>query len=115
MIFSLRSKVVIREVRWGDPTQTVVKLNADGCSRGNSGRSGGGGLFRDFDGRFLLGFSCFFGEAMSLQAELKALLFDVRLGVSRGLVRLHLEYDSVVLVRIIQGKVRCPWRLLKEL
>ncbi|XP_027122034.2 uncharacterized protein [Coffea arabica] len=115
MIGRLRRKVIIREVRWEGPTRTVVKLNVNGCSRGNPGRSGGGGLFRDSEGRFLLGFSCSFGEATSLQAELKALLFGVRLGVSRGLVRLHLESDSMVLVRIIQGKVRCPWRLQKEL
>ena len=78
----------------------MVKLNTDGCSRGNPGRSGGGGLFRDYDGRFLLGFSCYFGETTSLHAELKALLFGARLGVSRGLVKLHLESDSLVLVRI---------------
>ncbi|XP_027171745.1 uncharacterized protein LOC113771356 [Coffea eugenioides] len=46
---------------------------------------------------------------------MKALLFGVRLGVSYGFVKLHLESDSLVLVRIIQGKVRCPWRLQREL
>ncbi|XP_027103043.1 uncharacterized protein [Coffea arabica] len=66
MIAWLRSKIVIWEVCWECPDQSVVKLNADGCSKGNLGRSGGGGLFRDFDGRFILGFSCWFGKATSL-------------------------------------------------
>ncbi|XP_071912409.1 uncharacterized protein [Coffea arabica] len=114
-IARLRSNVIIREVCWVCLTQSLVKLNADGCSRGNPGRNGGGGLFRDCDGRFLLGFSCYFGEATSLQAEMKALFFGVRLGVSRGLGKLHLESNSLVLVRIIQGTVRCPWRLQREL
>ena len=46
---------------------------------------------------------------------MKALLFGVRLGVSRGFVKLHLESDSLVLVRIIQGKVQCQWQLQREL
>ena len=83
--------------------------------KGNPGRSGGGGLFRDYDGRFLLGVSCWFGEATSFQAEMKALLFGVQLGVSWGFVRLHLESDSLVLGRITQGKVQCPWQLQREL
>ena len=76
-------------------------MNADGCSRGNPGRSGGGGLFRDYDGSFLISFSYWFGETISLQVETKALLLGVRLGVSRGFAKLHLESDSLVLVRII--------------
>nr|XP_027109396.1 uncharacterized protein LOC113729280 [Coffea arabica] len=108
----LRSKVTILEVCWKCPSQSVV---ADGCLRGNPGRSGGGGVFRDYFGRFLLGFSCCFGEITSLHAELKALHFGTQLSVSRGLVKLHLESDSLVLARIIQGKVRCPWQLQREL
>ena len=69
--------VNVLTVRWRCPFQAVVKLNLDGCSRGNPGRSGGGGLFRDSDGRLLLAFSCYFGEMTSLQAEIKALLHGV--------------------------------------
>mgnify|MGYP004713538331 CR=1 FL=1 len=79
----LRISVNVLTVRWRCPLHAVVKLNLDGCSRGNPGRSGGRGLFRDSDGRFLLAFSCYFREMTSLQAEMKALLHGVRLGVAR--------------------------------
>ncbi|XP_027170444.1 uncharacterized protein LOC113770234 [Coffea eugenioides] len=91
--------------------KSVVKLNSDGCSRGNPGKSGGGGVIRDCAGRFLLGFSCFFGELTSLQAELKALLHGIRLALDRGYRELHIESDSLVLVQIVRGTVRCPWQL----
>ncbi|XP_027172427.1 uncharacterized protein LOC113772083 [Coffea eugenioides] len=105
----------VQFVRWRCPKQSVVKLNSDGCSRGNPGKSGGGGIIRNYEGRFLLGFSCFFGELTSLQAELEPLLHGIRLAVDRGYSALHIESDSLVLVQIIRGTVRCPWQLQRGL
>ena len=87
--------------------QSVVKLNSDGCSRGNPGMSGRGGMIQSCARRILLGFSCFFGELTSLQAELKALLYGVRLALDRGYCELHIESNSLVLVQIIRGTARC--------
>lgn len=53
-------------------------LNTDGCSKGNPGTSGGGGVIRDAVGLPLVGFSAFFGEASSIQAEALALLIGLR-------------------------------------
>lgn len=50
--------------------QVVGKLNSDNCSKGNPGKSEGGGLFRDSEGKFLLAFSCYFVEMTNLQEEL---------------------------------------------
>ena len=72
-------------------------------------------MLRCSEGRFILGYSCFFGEMTSLQAELKALIFGVRLAIDRGYSDLQLESDSLVLVQILQGKSRCPWRLQGDL
>ena len=101
-------------VRWSNPAPAVVKLNTDGCSRGNPGRSGGGGLIRDRNGQVILAFSCYFGEMPNLQAEVKALLHGVQLGIARGLANVHLESDSLVLVQIIQGRVKCPWVVQRD-
>ena len=83
--------------------QSVVKLNSDGCSRGNLGRSRGGCLFTDCDGRFLLAILCYFGETTSLLAELKALLYSVQLGVSRRLVNLHWNLTHWFLSILFRG------------
>ena len=62
-----------------------------------------------------MGFSCFFEKMTSLQAELKALIYGIRLVIGRGYSDLHLESDSLVLVQIGHGKLWCPWRLQGDL
>ncbi|XP_027169555.1 uncharacterized protein LOC113769293 [Coffea eugenioides] len=114
-VAGLGSVVNVVQVRWKCPVQAIVKLNSDGCLRGNPRRSGGGGLFRDSDGRVLLAFSCYFGEMTSLQAEVKALLHGVQLVIARGLANFHLESDSLVLIQLIQGRAKCPWVVQREL
>ncbi|XP_042487154.1 uncharacterized protein LOC122067387 [Macadamia integrifolia] len=44
----------ILEVHWCKPMRSWVKLNSDGCSLGNPGRAGGGGILGDHDGRMLI-------------------------------------------------------------
>ena len=115
MVARLRREYTTLVVHWNRPVPHVVKLNSDGCVRGIPGKSGGGGMLRCLEGRFILGYSCCFGETTSLHAELKALLFGVRLAISRGYVNLHIESDSLGLVQIIQGTVQCAWRLRRDL
>ena len=86
-----------------------LKLNTDGCSRGNPGRAGGGGVLRDGEGKLLFTFSTFTGSCSSIQAEARALLFGVQLCIARGHVRVHVEVDSLVLIHIVQQIVQCPW------
>ncbi|XP_027065411.1 uncharacterized protein [Coffea arabica] len=100
----------------------MVAPGASGCEvklrwlfKGQSWESGGGGLFRDSDGRVLVAFSCYFGEMTSLQAEVKALLHGVRLGVARGLANFHVESDSLVLIQMLQGRAKWPWVVQREL
>ena len=95
-------------VRWSRPSGDLLKLNTDGCSKENPSTSGGGGILRDGGGRLLLAFSCHFGQATSLQAEVRALLYGVKLFAHRGFGRLVVELDSLVLVHILLGKTGCP-------
>lgn len=104
----------IRLVKWCCPIQHF-KLNTDGCSLGNPGNSGGGGILRDSHGEFQMAFAVGFGVMHSFQAELKVLLFGVRLVVERGFHRLHLELDSLTLIRMLSGEMECPWKLAREL
>ncbi|XP_071923139.1 uncharacterized protein [Coffea arabica] len=68
------------------------KVNTDGCSLGNPGMSGGGGLLRDSQEGFLFGFSCFFGVITSLHAELQALVYRVELD---DLLRFQSLFQSI--------------------
>ncbi|XP_027152134.1 uncharacterized protein LOC113752202 [Coffea eugenioides] len=111
---SHQRRMIIKPVYWVTPCGGY-KLNSDGCSRGNPGRSGGGGLVRDSRGNFVFGYAEPFGVITSMQAELRALLWGVRHCVIRGYLELHLEADSLTLVQIVQGTSACPWRLQRDL
>ena len=69
-------------VRWVCPRDGFFKINTDGCatSRGGSG----GWVIRDSCGRFILAFADVFGPVNSLQAEARALLLGLQLGLQRG-------------------------------
>ena len=64
---------------------------------------------------FVFGYSCFFGHLTSLHVALKSLLFGVWQSLYHGYYDLHLESDSLVLIKMIQGCLACPWRLQKDL
>nr|XP_027096109.1 uncharacterized protein LOC113716006 [Coffea arabica] len=105
--------VTVLQVKWV-ASGGGYKLNTDGRSLRNPGVSGGGGVLRDSQGDFVLAFSCSLGFITSLHAELKALAHGVQQCIARGYLEVHLEVDSLSLVRIISGDQACPWWLQKE-
>ncbi|XP_071923161.1 uncharacterized protein [Coffea arabica] len=76
--------VKFRLVHWQAPRLSMFKLNIDGCSKGNPGLSGGGGILRDGSGKFIFAFAGCFDVATSLQAEAKALALGLSLCVQRN-------------------------------
>ena len=71
-------------------------------------------MVRNSQGGFVLAFSCSFGVLTSLHAELKALAHGVQQCIAWGFLELHLEVDSLSLVRIMSGDQACPWQLQLE-
>ncbi|KAK1312834.1 putative ribonuclease H protein [Acorus calamus] len=102
------------EVKWIKPKPPWIKCNTDGASKGNPGPSGAGGLFRDHNGRFLLGFACNTKRNTNMFAEFYAL--------HRGLMiwldthphftgPLWIESDSLVVVNTILEKTTATPRI----
>jgi ribonuclease HI len=60
-------------VIWSPPYEYQVALNVDGSSYGNPGWAGYGGLFRDHEGSWILGFSDPVSFADGLEVELLAI------------------------------------------
>ena len=69
---------------------------------------------RDTAGCFVFAFSCFSGDVTSLHSELRAMLYGVKLCVQRGIIPIHVESDSLLLVRMVRGELRVPWFLRRE-
>ena len=103
-----------RLVRWHAPSGGFMLLNTDGCSKGNPGPSGGGGVLRDSAGQVLVGYSAFLGVNTSLRAEALALLTGLRLCVHKGYTQVRVQSDSLVLVGILQRRFQCPWHIRRE-
>ena len=101
-------------VGWRAKEAGLLTLNTDGCSKGNPGLSGGGGILRDSLGTPLLAFSVYFGETSSLRAEALALLTGLRLCNQKGFTNVSIQVDSLVLVGILQRRLQCPWMIRRE-
>lgn len=105
----LKKFVLPRWVAWLRPPIGCVKLNVDGSSLGNPGLSGAGAVFRDSGGSILCAFSWFLGSRTNMEAEAMALLEGLLL--SATFHSLHVEMDSQVLLKMVNGDGRVPWRL----
>lgn len=101
----------------------MIQLNFDGASKGNLGRVGYGGIFRDHKGKPLLIFIGSIGLDTNNSTELEGLWQGLLLAQHHGLFPLVIEGDSQILInmakQILQGtpahKVVSSWRLVERL
>lgn len=91
-------------VEWVPLDAPLAKLNSDDASKGNPGIAGAGGLLRDSNCHFLLGYSCSIGIRISLFVETCVVLVGIKEALQHGILHLWIEMDSTVLVDIIQAK-----------
>ncbi|KAF7820665.1 ribonuclease H [Senna tora] len=81
-------------VKWKAPAPAIFKINVDGSSRGNPGKSGVGGLIRDSNGTMMAGFSVSIGFSDILYAELFAIKYGLELAWKKGCKKVIRESDS---------------------
>lgn len=91
-----RAAKVPISVRWSKPELNWHKLNTNGSSVRNSGKAGGGGLIQNQEGGWVKSFSRAIGISSSVDAELRALRYGLRICCSMGLQALEIEIDSKV-------------------
>nr|GMD09005.1 putative ribonuclease H protein [Ipomoea batatas] len=97
------------KVAWERPEVGWTKLNFDGSCKCKTGKSSIGGVFRNHEAEFLLGYAESIGKSNSTVAELAALRRGLELVAENGWTRLWLEGDSKSLVDVVRRKkrVRC--------
>lgn len=96
---------------WMKPTLGRVKLNTDGCSKGNSRLSDGGSVLRNSDGGFIRAFAVGFGINSNMVAEAQALLVGIVRCIATGFLQTDIESDSLVPIQVLKNQVEPPWRI----
>jgi len=71
--FIATKKMSLKSIRWEKPNIGWMKLNTDGVSSGSLGLAGGGGVIRDEEGNWVIGYAKKIGSANSFLVELWAL------------------------------------------
>jgi len=102
---------IIKEVMWHPPPQSWVKCNIDGAAKGNPGLSAAGGVFRDYEGQFILCFSEPLGISTSYISEMNGAIRAVETAFHKGWRNLWLETDSSLVVLAFQRDGQIPWSL----
>jgi hypothetical protein len=88
-------------VTWHPSRDVGFVLNVDGSCLGDSGRAGFGGLVREGDGSWIIGFSGFLGISNNTFAQLMAIFHGLKIARERGCRRIHCYYDSQTTVDVI--------------
>lgn len=86
-----------------------MKCNTDGAS--NSQAASSGGLFRDSEANFLLGFSENVGQENAYFAELSAAMRAIEIASQQNWTQLWLESDSMLVVNAFKNHALVPWKL----
>ncbi|XP_075086060.1 uncharacterized protein LOC142168804 [Nicotiana tabacum] len=86
------------KVRWHKPPRGCFKLNIDASFKNNNQKCGLGGVFRNSNGSWVVGFAKSTHANGSLEAEIKALLEGLRTAQEWGMFPLEIETDSTEVV-----------------
>ncbi|KAL5200217.1 hypothetical protein ABZP36_021420 [Zizania latifolia] len=89
---------------WRKPEAGWMKLNFDGSSVHSTGMASIGEVYRDHEGRIVLGYAERIGTATSSVAELVALKRGLELAVKNGWRRVWAEGDSMVVVDVVRDR-----------
>ncbi|XP_028785542.1 uncharacterized protein LOC114741444 [Neltuma alba] len=99
-------RVDANENRWSVPERGWVKVNSDGSSRGDPGPAGCGGVLRDHEGEWIVGFGKGLGWCTAYEAECWGAFLGLQLALEKGYQRIHLEVDSECLVKALRAKTK---------
>lgn len=85
-------------------TQGTLKLNTDGCSKGDPGQAGYRGLLRDETDTWIWGYYGNLGHCTCLEAEIWAIYRGLTILFQKGLTNVVIETDSEqAMLQIQQG------------
>lgn len=97
------------------PEEGWIKVNCDGASRGNPGRSGIGFCLRDDRGDVKYAAGREIEESSNNEAEVKAMVEALRVCKVMNYLQICLQTDSMLLKNIIEGLWKPPWTIIDQI
>ncbi|XP_070021835.1 uncharacterized protein [Nicotiana sylvestris] len=109
MMENFTPKLKVTKVMWEFPSAGWLKVNTDGASRGNPGRSSIGFCIRNENGDIVKSGGKEIEETTNTVAEAKAMVEALRLCRFQQYSHVWLQTDSMLLKKIIDGIWKPPW------
>lgn len=81
-------------MRWEKPRDGWVALNTNGSVDGKKRRVGSRGVLRDWNGKWLTGFSLRLGNCTIAEAKAWAILKGLEIAWDKGMRKVHVMCDS---------------------
>ncbi|XP_059065053.1 uncharacterized protein LOC131857052 [Cryptomeria japonica] len=100
-----------KQVKWEEPLNSFLKLNFDGASKGNPGRSGAGRVLTDQNGLIVKAASYRLPNGSNNLIEARELLEVVKIASNMGLSKLHIGGDSQIITSGLISKKVTNWEL----
>lgn len=104
-----------QKVVWAKPQLGYVKLNTDGCSKGNPGAAGGGGILRDHQGHCLWAFHLSLNPSTNVEAEILSIHRGLQICQEQGIQNIIIETDAMVAIKIIEKKSGGNWKYISQI
>lgn len=102
-------KLKYTKVMWDCPSPGWIKVNTDGASRGNPGRSAIGYVLRNEEGDLTYGYGREVQEGTNSEAEAQAILEAMRFCIDNDYILIELHTDSMMLKNVLHGEWKIPW------
>ena len=96
---------VNRNISWSPPPHEWVKLNVDGSLSLETGAISAGGVIRDANKNWLVGFALNKGVGSVLEAEIWGILEGLKLAWSTGFRKVVVESDSQAAVTLLTSDI----------
>ncbi|XP_070054705.1 uncharacterized protein [Nicotiana tomentosiformis] len=117
-LISMMEKYTLRlkyeKVKWEFPMEGWIKINTDGASRGNPGRSAIRFCLRDKYGDVIYPAGREIDEASNIEAETLAILEALRYSSLHQHHQVWLQTDSMLLKNIVEGSWKPPWCIIDQ-
>ncbi|XP_070034169.1 uncharacterized protein [Nicotiana tomentosiformis] len=114
MMENYTTRLKYQKVIWEQPMESWLKVNTDGASKGNPGRSAIGLCVTDEEGEIIYVVGREIAEGTNTEVEAIAIVESLKNCRLQNYTHIWLEPDSLLLKNIIEGVWKPPWCIVDQ-